>query len=80
MSSLTIRNLDDRVKQRLRTRAAASGRSMEEEARIALAEYVVDAPAGSIYDLLRKRFEPVLGVEFPRLRGSTRTLPDIFNG
>ena len=77
MSSLTIRNLDDRVKLRLRTRAAASGRSMEEEARIALAEYVEDAPAGNIYDLLRRRFEPVLGAEFPRLRGSMRALPDI---
>jgi antitoxin FitA len=33
MASLTIRNLDDHVKQRLRMRAATHGRSMEEEAR-----------------------------------------------
>ena len=33
MSSLTVRNLDEAVKQRLRQRAAANGRSMEEEAR-----------------------------------------------
>jgi plasmid stability protein len=32
-ASLTIRNLDPRVKQRLRMRAAAQGHSMEEEAR-----------------------------------------------
>lgn len=53
---------------------------MEEEARIALAEYVEDPPAGNVYDLPRKRFEPVLGTEFPRLRGSMRALPDIFKG
>jgi antitoxin FitA len=36
MASLTIRNLDERVKQNLRMRAAARGISMEEEARQAL--------------------------------------------
>ena len=33
MASITIRNLDDEIKQRLRVRAAERGRSMEEEAR-----------------------------------------------
>lgn len=33
MASITIRNLDDEVKRRLRVRAAEHGRSMEEEAR-----------------------------------------------
>jgi plasmid stability protein len=33
MASITIRNLDDEIKQRLRVRAAEHGRSMEEEAR-----------------------------------------------
>ena len=33
MASITIRNLDDEVKQRLRVRAAERGHSMEEEAR-----------------------------------------------
>ena len=33
MASITIRNLKDEVKQRLRVRAARQGRSMEEEAR-----------------------------------------------
>jgi len=33
MAMLTIRNLDDEVKGRLRLRAAKHGRSMEEEAR-----------------------------------------------
>ena len=33
MASITIRNLDDSIKQQLRVRAAEHGRSMEEEAR-----------------------------------------------
>lgn len=33
MASITIRRLDDRVKEALRLRAARNGRSMEEEAR-----------------------------------------------
>jgi antitoxin FitA len=33
MGNLTIRNLDDRVKTKIRMRAAKSGRSMEEEVR-----------------------------------------------
>jgi plasmid stability protein len=33
MASITIRNLDDDLKRRLRVRAAKKGRSMEEEVR-----------------------------------------------
>lgn len=36
MASITIRNLDDAAKERLRIRAARNGRSMEEEARLLL--------------------------------------------
>src|SRR6476646_4324330 len=44
MSSLTVRNLSEDVKKRLRLRAAANGRSMEEEVRLLLAEGATDAP------------------------------------
>ena len=44
MGSLTVRNLDEAVKKRLRLRAAANGRSMEEEIRLLLAEGAADAP------------------------------------
>ncbi|HMM65268.1 MAG: hypothetical protein WA975_00345 [Mesorhizobium sp.] len=40
MSTLTIRNLDENVKQALRKRAAERGVSMEQEARDVLAESV----------------------------------------
>jgi len=36
MAAILIRNLDDSVKAALRKRAAANGRSMEEEARLIL--------------------------------------------
>ena len=44
MASLTIRNLGDEVKHRLRVRAAGNGRSMEAEARLILREAVATEP------------------------------------
>ncbi|NNF92643.1 MAG: plasmid stabilization protein [Boseongicola sp.] len=41
MATITIRNLDDGLKQRLRVRAAEHGHSMEEEARAILRAAVV---------------------------------------
>jgi plasmid stability protein len=40
LASITIRNLDDALKRRLRVRAAEHGRSMEEEARQILRQVV----------------------------------------
>ena len=52
MASLTIRNLEDSVKARLRVRAARHGHSMEEEARQILRQAVGAAPASiSLADL-----------------------------
>ena len=45
MASITIRNLDDNVKTRLRVRAADNGRSMEEEARLILRDAVGCKPS-----------------------------------
>src|SRR4051795_1751908 len=46
MGSLTVRNLSEDVKRRLRLRAAPNGRSMEEEVRLLLAEGAAEgAPA-----------------------------------
>ena len=65
MASLTIRNLDDPIKARLRIQAAVHGRSMEEEARTILRVALSrEAPApGNLYDAIRARFEPLGGVE-----------------
>lgn len=65
MASITIRNLDDRTKSRLRLRAARHARSMEEEARTILREALsVDAPAvPDLADAIRARFRAVGGVD-----------------
>ena len=44
MASITIRNLDDGLKRRLRIRAAENGRSMEEEVRDILRRTVGESP------------------------------------
>ncbi len=46
MAAVSIRNLDDQVRERLRIRAAAHGRSMESEIRAILTE-AVDEPSRS---------------------------------
>lgn len=61
MASITIRNLDDDIKQRLRVRAAEHGRSMEEEARDILRR--VMGAADSPHDLaaaIRARVAPAV--------------------
>lgn len=69
MGSITIRNLDDRVKRKLRVRAARHGRSMEEEARQILSAAVAAQPSpaqpDNIYDVIRRRFAHLGGVDLP---------------
>ena len=69
VASMTIRNMDDSVKARLRIRAAEHGRSMEEEAREILAGALAAEPArrGNLYDAIRSRIEPLGGVELPAI-------------
>ena len=65
MASITIRNLDDELKSRLRVRAARQGRSMEEEARDILRSALAsarDAPQ-DLVAAIRRRFRAVGGVE-----------------
>ena len=64
MASITIRNLDDEVKRRLRVRAAEHGRSMEEEAREILRQVVgQEKPAHNLAAAIRARVAPLGGVE-----------------
>ena len=64
MASITIRNLDDDVKIRLRMRAAGNGRSMEEEARLILREAVSHKTGPeNLASAIRTRFAPFGGVE-----------------
>jgi antitoxin FitA len=67
MASITIRNLDERTKTRLRVRAAHRNRSMEDEARtilrLALAEDV--PPPGNLAETIALRFR---GLDLSSLR------------
>ena len=64
MASITIRNLDEDVKTRLRVRASANGRSMEEEARLILREAVErKTVTKNLANAIRARFAPLGGVE-----------------
>ncbi len=65
MASITVRNLDDGLKRRLRVRAAENGRSMEQEARdILRAALHQESSTGSdLARSIRARFAPLGGVE-----------------
>lgn len=64
MASITIRKLDDSVKAKLRIQAARHGRSMEEEARsLITAALAKKSKRPNLAELIRKRMEPLGGVE-----------------
>ena len=65
MASMTIRDIDDSLKARLRVRAAKHGRSMEDEARDILRAALSAQPprTGTLVDSIRARIEPLGGVE-----------------
>ena len=64
MATMTIRNLGDDLKQRLRVQAAEHGHSMEEEARAILrAALAEQAAPANLARAIRARFEPLGGVE-----------------
>ena len=66
MATLTIRQLDEKTKTRLRVRAAHHGRSMEEEAReILRSALTASSPAkGNLAEAIQKRFLAFGGLEF----------------
>ena len=76
MAQLVVRNLDEEVKVKLRRRAAAHGRSMEEEVRAILRDAVKpDArPQGGLGTEIAALFRGIglrEGEDIPELRGHT---------
>lgn len=80
MTSITVRNIEDDLKRRLRIRAAGHGHSMEEEARRILRDALGEgeAPVGTavpekgLATQIHELFAPIGGVdgiEFPQLGG-----------
>jgi len=78
MAALTIRNVDDAIKQSLRIRAAQHGVSMEEEARRILRDALVRvSQPQALGQRLKQRFAEAADAAFelaPRL--ISRTPPD----
>ena len=67
MASITVRNLDESLKRRLRVRAAGNGQSMEQEARDIL-RAALDEDAVPIQNLgtaIHEIFRPFGGVDLP---------------
>jgi plasmid stability protein len=65
VASMTIRDIDEQLKARLRVQAARHGRSMEDEARDILRTALSAKPSrsGTLVDSIRARIEPLGGVE-----------------
>ena len=65
MASITVRNLDDGLKRRLRIRAAENGRSMEQEAREILKHALEEeaVPVRNLGTALHELFRPFGGVD-----------------
>jgi plasmid stability protein len=78
VASITIRDMDDALKARLRIQAAVNGRSMEEEARDILRSALSRKPRrhGDLAAAIRARFAPLGGVDLPVIdRGPMREPP-----
>jgi antitoxin FitA len=69
MASITIRNLEETTKRKLKVRAAMHGHSMEQEAREILKGALSSAPEKpvNLADAIRRRFAPLGGVELEPL-------------
>ncbi len=73
MAAISVRNLDDHVKEQLRIRAARHGRSMESEIRAILVEAIREpADTHDLFQTIIDRFGEIGGVE---LEPPPRTAP-----
>ncbi len=76
MASITIRNIEDELKERLRIRAARHGHSMEEEARTILRRAVGGISGSELLELSENLFGKEHGVELELpSRSSEREAP-----
>jgi antitoxin FitA len=69
MATMTIRNIDEGLKSRLRIRAAQHGTSMEEEAREILRAALSSAQTtgGDLGAAIRARFAALGGIDLPKV-------------
>lgn len=70
MASVTVRDIEEETKQRLRLRAARHGNSLEAELRMVLREAAsapeeASRPPKNLYDAIRELVEPYGGFDIP---------------
>jgi len=70
MAVMTIRNIDEAIKARLRVRAAMHGRSMEDEARDILRSALSSElpPPRNLALRIHKRFAALGGIDLPEVK------------
>jgi antitoxin FitA len=81
MASITIRNLEEHLKGKLRIRAAEHGRSMEEEARHILRAALAEKTAAptNLFEQIRRHVDPLGGVELKIPRRRSMREPPTFD-
>ena len=81
MANLTIRKFDEKLKKRLRIRAARHGRSMEEEARQILADGLARkrVAAPNLSDAIASLVDPIGGIELDIPKRPTEREPPHFD-
>lgn len=81
IATLTIRNVEPKLKETLRVRAAKNGRSMEAELRAILKDALNDAPEAQesgLASAIHKRFAPLGGADLPEHPPVTPRQPPSF--
>ena len=81
MHTLTVRNIEPKIKDKLRQAAAAHGRSMEEEVRTILRNALAQpAPAAGLGSRIHARFAALGGVELSLPKRSEKPRAADFEG
>jgi plasmid stability protein len=81
MAAISVRGLDDDVRQRLRARAARNGRSMEAEIREILTTAVSDVESSAdLFSTLLERFGGAGGVKLSIPSRNSPARPADFSG
>jgi plasmid stability protein len=81
MASITIRNLDDSLKSRLRIQAGVHGRLMEDEARDILRTSLNQEPPGpkNLGTAINALFKPFGGFDLPKVPREPMPEPPTFD-
>jgi plasmid stability protein len=78
VTTLTVRNVDPELRERLRVRAALNGRSMEAELRHLLADALREPPGRrevNLAEAIRRRFLPLGGADDLELHPPVEAVP-----